>query len=175
MADPEKNVNVLELRRNFNQFKSLDSKKLEIPLTRMEEIRWSELHSYLIKALFGSAYSMLLDQRDYIRVPLKIDLVYRFEGKKYYGTTKDLSVYGTCLQYNPSLYIGAKVKLFFEMKSKGIFRRKKRISLDAKIVWMNTEIHLMGIEFYNIVPEAKSFLSDAIYSFLEEKITDRTY
>ena len=124
-----------ELKNLFILFKVLDEKKLFIPLTQVEEFRWAEYHEIIMKTLFGDAFSVLLDQRSNIRVPLKIPVEYVIKGRPVIKIeTMDISLFGMCVPLNPTVKVGSLVTIKFCIEcKKWIFKWKKKLIFEGRL------------------------------------------
>lgn len=161
------------VRNTFDEFKSLDLKKMEAALTKVEEIRWGELHTDLISKLFNVDFTDLLDRRNYIRIPVRIKLLYKYKNKKYEDFTHDLSVSGACLPFNRELKPGFIIKIIFYIGYKKWFGiAQTKIKLDAMISWAKPSSNIMGVEFLTLSDKVKKHLANLVYWHLEQKIKD---
>ena len=158
----------VELKNLFLEFRKLDEKKLFTPLTQLEEIHWAEHHEVIMKTLFGEAFSILLDQRSNIRVPLKIPVEYTIKGRPPIKTeTSDISLFGMCIPLNPTVKVGSGLKIkFIIIYKKWIFRWHKKLILEGRINWASLAKDTMGVEFMNLTEKTRIHLFRIVYIHL---------
>jgi hypothetical protein len=164
------------LRQNFLEFQDLDIRKLEDTITQPQRMRWAELHDYLMLELFDTELALYHELRTSLRLPLNISMEYvHLKDKvKYTAITKDVSMTGSCLPYNPKLAVGDELILYFFIGYNWKFVKwNKRFKIGSIVRWARPYEHSMGIEFFHIKPEEMQQIQKLIFWNLERIIEIR--
>ena len=161
-----------EIQRTLPEFRALDTIRNRRPLSRTDGQQWARLYGQLL-TLFGSSEGTPLENREALRLPLRLRVNFAINREQFFTMSHDLSVRGISLNCHHNVSIAHDTVLEIGLKSSKMLGlwRSKSLEIPASIVWNNPRFNRIGLSFKSLSPASQLIIEDYLYLQMESQLS----